>query len=177
MKKTVLTTCMTVVFLFCTQNAFAGTSVSINFGMIPVVPVYTVCEYPAEEYIWVEGHYCNDQPRRYWVPGHWSRPPHFQERYGHRPVEYQNFHRERHYQDGPQGRYERDRREGDRGPGNYRPDRNDGNYSDSHGKYQQDRNDGHQRDYRHQEPASGNWMNNLNDRVIKRQINTRQASR
>lgn len=161
MKKIMLTTCMTAVLLFSTQNAFAGTSISINLGMIPVAPVYAACEYPEEAYIWVEGHYCYDQPRRYWVPGHWSHPPHVQERYGHRPAAYQRYHDDGHYQSGPHSRYDRDGRGDGRGAGSYRYDRDDG-----------------QREYRHdqQKSKSGNWMKNLNDRVIKKQVDYRQAS-
>jgi hypothetical protein len=159
MKKTLLTICMTMGFLLSTQYAFAGTSISLNIGMIPV-RYDAVCEYPQEEYIWIEGHYCDDHPHHVWVPGHWVPSRHNQGRDMHRPANFQKYQREQHQQGGASGRYEHGSREGNSGYGNY----------------QSDRDNGYPRDHRQNEPGSGNWMKNMNDRVIKRQINSRQTS-
>jgi hypothetical protein len=152
---------------------------------------------PYNDDIWIEGHYCTGHPNHVWVPGYWVPAWHNHAVCIQRQPVYHRFHcnpaqdsyrhtpRQSYGHYSVQGRHGfRDtRREGyNRQQDNHQPRNNNqgrSNYSDKgqgnssnqqnspQGQYSPQRHDGYR--------SGGNWMNNINNKVIKRQINqTRQ---
>ena len=152
---------------------------------------------PYEDDIWIEGHYSTPHPNHIWVPGYWTpvqhnhavciqRPPVYHRFHSNAPQEsYRQTPRQSSGRSGEQGQdgYNNSRREGyNRQQDNDQPRNNNqghSNYNDSdqgnsnnkqnspQGQYKPQRYDGYRSD--------NNWMNNINNKVIKRQVpQTRQ---
>lgn len=185
MRKLILSLCIVAAGLILfAQRAQAGTQVYVSLGF-PVVQ-YDMCGCGScGNEIWIEGHYCYEHPRHVWVPGYWVPAWHDHAICIQRPPVYHRFHccppqgschrapqkyhgssrggghdeGYSHRQDNPQpqdnGRGQRSYSGNGRGNSERQPDSHQGQYN-SHGQK------GHRPD--------GNWMNNINNRVIKRQI-------
>lgn len=196
MKKSILSICMATGFILFAQSAVAGTQVYVAFGF-PVVQLERGGDCPYDEDIWVEGHYCTPHPTHIWVSGYWAPSWHNHSVCIQRPPVYHRFHcnaAQKSYRHTPrqsscycreQGHdgYNNSRREGynrqqnnqqprnsNQGHGNYK-DKGQGNSNHQHnspqGQYNPQRHEGY--------PSDNNWMNNINNRVIKKQIHqTRQ---
>lgn len=192
MRKSILSICMAAAFILFAQSAMAGTQVYVSFGF-PVVQFEMGGEGPYEDDIWIEGHYIIGHPNRIWVPGYWTPVRHNHAICIHRPPVYHRFHGNAAYGSyrhaprqsfghyGKQGNrgYDNSRREGyNRQPNNQQPrNNNPGNSNNErgHGTY----NNQPQGRYNSQGQAGyrsdNNWMNNINNKVINRQIHqTRQ---
>jgi hypothetical protein len=146
-----------------------------------------------EDEVWVEGHYCVVQSRYVWVPGYWVPAVHDHGVCLRRPIVYRHYH-ENHggpphgvYRNPPKGSFHTDGAKGR--PGYSRPvgtDRRGQTHIENGRKYGQGNHgypgQGGQRQQgiqpqgksgsqRHDGYNSGgNWMNNINNRVIKGQI-------
>jgi hypothetical protein len=186
MRESILSICMAAGFILFAQSAMAGTQVYVNFGF-PVILFEMGGEGPYEDDIWIEGHYINGYPNYIWVPGYWTPAHHNHAVCIQRPPVYRHFHR-----NAVQGSYCHTPRQSSgnyRGRGSdgcnnsWREDSNrqprnngqgNGHYNDKgkgnsnhqqnppQGQYNPQRHDGYRTD--------NNWMNNINNKVIKRQI-------
>jgi len=196
MRKPILSICMAAGFILFAQNAVAGAQVYVNFGF-PAIQFEMGGGGPYDDDIWIEGHYIIGHPNHIWVPGYWTPVQHNHAVCIQRPPVYHRFHSNPaqesysqtprqssgHYRGQGNDGYNNSRREGyNRQENNQQPRNNNqghSNYNDSgqgdsnnqhnssQGQYSPQRNDGYRSD--------NNWMNNINNKVIKRQINqTRQ---
>lgn len=192
MRKSILSMYMAAGFILFAQSAMAGTQVYVTFGF-PVVQFEMDGDCPYDEDMWVEGHYCIGHPTHIWVSGYWAPAWHNHSVCIQRPPVYHRFHCNtehesyRHtsrqpsgYHYSGQGRhgYSDTRREGyNREQNDQQPrNNNNGNNSNkdkSHGtsNNQQNQHQGQHNSQGHDGYRSdNNWMNNLNNKVIKRQI-------
>jgi len=202
MRRSILMICISAALILVSQNAMAGTRISISIGL-PVVPVFVnevVDEGPYDDSVWVEGHYYYEHPRYVWVPGHWEpvhheRPVHVQRppvnrqypdqrlqtpwgsynQGGNRPqAPWGSYNQGGNRPQAPWGSYNQEsyhnnQRNGQNSQNNGKWHNNNSGQSNnnhqqnqSQGQYSNQRNNGYQ--------SGGNRMNNINIRVIKRQV-------
>ena len=185
MRKPVLTLCIAAGLILAAPNAFAGTRVYVNLGFPAcgfVMDGYDCCcddccDECCDGDIWIEGHYCSGYPYRVWVPGYWVPASYH---HSHCNICRDSYHRapkkpDRRYRDQGPGRhgYQPDgRQSSDRG---HRQGYSDDNGRDSSKGRQASPNQGYDSRGRGGKRPDGNWMNNINNNVIKRQV--RQTSR
>ena len=182
MRKPILTICIALSLILFSQKAMAGTRVYVSFGF-PVVQFEMYGGDPCEDSIWIEGHYYLEQSRYVWVPGYWVPIRHNHNVCIQRPPVYNHFHGNPHqiiYRNsprGPYGHYNGDGQNvyGNNGRADYNHQQNSthpqyntgqGNYNHQQNQYDNQRHDGYR--------SNGNWMNNINNKIIKRQINHAQ---
>lgn len=159
MRKPITALCMTALFILPAQTATAGTRIYVDFGL-PVVLYEMEYENPCGEYVWIEGYYCIEHPRRVWVPGHWVPAYHHHNACLHEPSIHHYYHCAPHgigY-----------------GPPHGRPDAHGhGNDHYRHeGRGARDGNHGHHDDGGHgptRYRSGGNWSDNVHETIRKRQ--------
>ena len=186
-----LTICITLSLILFSQKAMAGAQISVNLGF-PGVQFEMYGGDPYEEYDWIEGYYVYAHPSYIWVPGHWVPVEHDHIVYVQRPPVY---HQYRGYpqQNPPRGSYGQYNRQGSydyngtshEGYNRQQNPQHGQNNSRGHnaynntgqGKYnnQQDQPQGQYYGQRNNSyRTGGNWMNNINNKIIRRQVNHNQ---
>jgi len=197
MRKPVLTLCIAAGLILATPNAFAGTRVYVSLGFPAcgfVVNGYDCCcsgccDEVCDGEIWIEGHYCTGHRSHIWVPGYWAPAAHNHAMCLRRPAVHHHFHCNScrdGYRPAPQKSNSRYRDQG-HGRHDYRPDGRQSpgsghgqGYSDDNGRGHSTRQQaapspGYDSRGRGGHRPDGNWMNTINNTLIKRQV--RQTSR
>lgn len=185
MGKSMLTVLMATGLILFAQRSMADTQVYLNFGF----PAVQMEEDSCGDYIWIEGHYCTEHTRHVWVPGHWVPGGHDHAVCVQRPTVYHHYHcspqQNISYRPGSSSgqSHHNGRTFGHEGYDHRGSSQNGKDY----GRGQNDSHDSGRENYNHQQNppqkryngqgydgyrSGGNWMNNINNRVITRQVHS-----